>query len=61
MLIAPTRSGLDREQAALVLQRLGTTVAQNWRETLLALGADPREIDRLATGFDLTGERLVSR
>lgn len=46
------RFGLDREQAEVVLKRIGTVVAQRWRETLLTLEVDRRQVDRLASWFD---------
>lgn len=56
LLSRPGQFGLDREQAEDVLERIGTTVAQGWRETLLALGADPRQVARLASWFDFADE-----
>lgn len=56
LLSRPTPFGLDRKDAEDVLQRIGTTVAQCWRETLLTLGADPRQVDRLASWFDFADE-----
>lgn len=48
--------GLDREEAEAVLKRIGTAVAQCWRETLLTLGADSRQVDRLAPWFEFAEE-----
>lgn len=48
--------GLDWEQAEALLRRIGTVVAQCWRETLLTLGADPRQVDRLASWFEFAEE-----
>lgn len=56
LLSRPGQFGLNREQAADVLQRIGTTVAQGWRETLLTLGADPGQVDRLGSWFDFARE-----
>lgn len=56
LLSRPGQFGLDHEHAGDLLKRIGTTVAQCWRETLLALGADPRRVDRLASWFDFAGE-----
>ena len=56
-LLSRTRQfGLDRQHAEHLLKRIGTTVAQCWRETLLALGADARQVDRLASWFDFADE-----
>jgi serine/threonine-protein kinase HipA len=52
----PGQFGLDREHAEEVLKRIGTTVAQHWRETLLTLGADPPQVDRLAPWFEFADE-----
>jgi serine/threonine-protein kinase HipA len=56
LLSRPGQFGLDREHAEDVLKRIGTTVAQSWRESLLALGADTRQVDRLASWFDFAHE-----
>ena len=56
LLSRPAQFGLDRKHAEDVLKRIGTIVAQSWRETLLTLGADPRQIDRLASWFDFADE-----
>jgi serine/threonine-protein kinase HipA len=56
LLSRPGQFGLDRERAADVLQRIGTTVAQGWRETLLTLGADPGQVNRLGPWFDFARE-----
>jgi hypothetical protein len=59
LLSRPGQFGLDRERAEDLLKRIGTTVAQGWRETLRTLGADPRQVDRLSSWFafaeELTG------
>ncbi len=46
LLSRPGQFGLDREHAEDLLKRIGTTVAQCWRETLRTLGAEPRSVDR---------------
>lgn len=56
LLSRPGHFGLDRAQAEGVLERIGTTVAQCWRETLHALGADSQQTDRLASWFDFAHE-----
>lgn len=56
LLSRPGQFGLDRGHAENLLNRIGTTVAQGWRETLRSLGADPRQVDRLATWFDFVDE-----
>ena len=56
LLSRPGQFGLEREHAEDVLKRIGTTVAQGWRESLLTLGADSRRVDRLASWFDFAGE-----
>lgn len=48
--------GLDRGLADDCLKRIGTIVAQCWRETLLTRGAAPRHVDRLASWFDFAEE-----
>ena len=52
----PGKFGLDRGHAEDLLQRIGATVAQCWRESLLTLGADRRQVDRLASWFDFADE-----
>lgn len=52
LLSRPGQFGIDREHAAHVLERIGTIVTQGWRTTLLTLGADHRQVDRLAPWFD---------
>ncbi len=52
--------GVGREQAQALLKRIGTAVAQCWRETLLTRGADPRQVDRLAPWFGFA-EELAAR
>jgi len=56
LLSRPGQFGLDRGHAEDLLQRIGTTVAQSWRDTLLTLGADPRQVARLASWFDFAAE-----
>lgn len=56
LLSRPGQFGLDRGHAEDLLQRIGTTVAQCWREALLELGGDPRQVERLAPWFDLADE-----
>ena len=56
LLSRPGQFGLDREHAVDLLRRIGTIVAQCWRETLLTLGAEPRSVDRLASWFDFADE-----
>jgi serine/threonine-protein kinase HipA len=56
LLSRPGQFGLDREHAQTLLKRMGTTVAQCWRGTLRTLGADPRQVERLASWFDFAGE-----
>ncbi len=51
LLSRPGQFGLDREHAEDLLKRIGATVARCWRETLLTLGADQRQVDRLASWF----------
>ena len=58
LLSRPGQFGLDRVQADDLLRRIGTTVIQCWRETLLTRGADPRQVDRLASWFDFA-EKLA--
>ncbi len=56
LLSRPGQFGLDLGHAADLLQHVGTIVAQSWRETLLTLGADPRQVDRLAPWFGFADE-----
>jgi len=56
LLSRPSQFGLDREHAEHLPRRIGTIVAQCWRETLLTLGAEPRSVDRLASWFDFADE-----
>ncbi|HEV2268920.1 MAG TPA: HipA domain-containing protein [Steroidobacteraceae bacterium] len=56
LLSRPGQFGLDRGHADDVLKRIGTIVTQCWREILLTRGADPRQVDRLASWFDFAGE-----
>lgn len=56
LLSRPGHFGLDGEHAEGLLKRIGTTVAQCWRETLLALDAEPRQVERLASWFDFARE-----
>ena len=56
LLSRPGQFGLDREHAEDLMKRMGTTVAQCWREGLLPLGAEPRSVDRFASWFDFADE-----
>lgn len=51
--------GLDRQSAAALLQQIGSTIAQRWRDTLITLGADPRQVDRLSAWFGFADELAV--
>jgi hypothetical protein len=59
LLSRPGQFGLDRGHAENLLNRIGTTVAQGWRQTLLSLGADPRQADRLSRWFDFADELVL--
>ena len=56
LLSRPGHFGLERQQAEGLLSRIGTTVAQGWRETMLNLGAEPRQVDRLAAWYHFAAE-----
>lgn len=56
LLSSPGQFGLDRERAEDALARIGTIVARHWRETLLALGADSQQTERLAPWFRFAEE-----
>ena len=55
------RFGLDLVQPEDVLERIGVAVMQNWRDTLLALGADPAKVDRLAPWFNFAKQLANER
>ena len=55
------RFGLDPEQAEQVLERIGAAVTRNWRDTLLALGAEPAKAERLAPWFEFAEHLMRDR